>query len=141
MSTIEYGDPATQADRLRQLSPIHKVNRVMAPTIVLHGANDTYVAVVEAEQVAGGGESEAPQRAGGVRPLPRRRPRLAQDADPYHRIRSTVATTQWFDRSTATWSGSRRSAERPLQRSEAVGEARTWWRRATLELVARDRRI
>jgi dipeptidyl aminopeptidase/acylaminoacyl peptidase len=51
ISTIEYGDPATQADLLRRLSPIHKVDRVTAPTIVLHGANDTNVPVVEAEQV------------------------------------------------------------------------------------------
>ena len=36
---------------LRELSPIHKVDRVKAPTIVLHGANDTNVPVVEAEQV------------------------------------------------------------------------------------------
>jgi dipeptidyl aminopeptidase/acylaminoacyl peptidase len=51
ISTIEYGDPATQAEMLRELSPIHKVDRVVAPTIVLHGANDTNVPVVEAEQV------------------------------------------------------------------------------------------
>ena len=36
---------------LRRLSPIHRVDRVRAPTIVLHGANDTNVPVVEAEQV------------------------------------------------------------------------------------------
>lgn len=51
ISTIEYGDPATEADLLRRLSPIHKVDQVTAPTIVLHGANDTNVPVVEAEQV------------------------------------------------------------------------------------------
>ncbi len=51
ISTVEYGDPATQAEMLRELSPIHKVDRVVAPTIVLHGANDTNVPVVEAEQV------------------------------------------------------------------------------------------
>ncbi len=51
ISTIEYGDPATEAAMLRELSPIHKVDRVAAPTIVLHGANDTNVPVVEAEQV------------------------------------------------------------------------------------------
>ena len=50
VSKIEYGDPDTQADLLRQLSPIHKLDRVSAPTIVLHGANDTNVPVVEAEQ-------------------------------------------------------------------------------------------
>ncbi|MGH9203208.1 MAG: alpha/beta hydrolase family protein, partial [Vicinamibacterales bacterium] len=51
ISKIEYGDPETQIDLLRSLSPIHKIDRVTAPTIVLHGANDTNVPVVEAEQV------------------------------------------------------------------------------------------
>ena len=51
ISTIEYGDPKTEKDLLRSLSPIHKVDQVRAPTIVLHGANDTNVPVVEAEQV------------------------------------------------------------------------------------------
>jgi dipeptidyl aminopeptidase/acylaminoacyl peptidase len=51
ISTIEYGDPATQADMLRQLSPIHKVNVVKTPLLVEHGANDTNVPVIEAEQV------------------------------------------------------------------------------------------
>ncbi len=51
VSTIEYGDPATEAAMLRSLSPIHKLDRVKAPTLVLHGANDTNVPVVEAEQV------------------------------------------------------------------------------------------
>ena len=46
------GDPKTQADLLRDLSPIHRLDQVRAPTIVLHGANDTNVPVVEAEQVA-----------------------------------------------------------------------------------------
>jgi dipeptidyl aminopeptidase/acylaminoacyl peptidase len=51
ISTVEYGDPKTQAELLRQLSPIHKIDQVRAATIVLHGANDTNVPVVEAEQV------------------------------------------------------------------------------------------
>jgi len=51
ISTIEYGDPATQAEMLRSLSPIHKLDRVKTPLIVLHGANDTNVPVVEAEQI------------------------------------------------------------------------------------------
>jgi dipeptidyl aminopeptidase/acylaminoacyl peptidase len=50
ISKVEYGDPETQAEMLRALSPIHKAERVVAPTIVLHGANDTNVPVVEAEQ-------------------------------------------------------------------------------------------
>jgi dipeptidyl aminopeptidase/acylaminoacyl peptidase len=51
ISTKEYGDPKTEAEMLRSLSPIHKVDRVKTPLIVLHGANDTNVPVVEAEQV------------------------------------------------------------------------------------------
>jgi dipeptidyl aminopeptidase/acylaminoacyl peptidase len=51
ISTIEYGDPATESELLRKLSPIHRIDRIVTPTIVLHGANDTNVPVVEAEQV------------------------------------------------------------------------------------------
>jgi dipeptidyl aminopeptidase/acylaminoacyl peptidase len=51
ISKVEYGDPETEAEMLRALSPIHKIDRVTAPTVVLHGANDTNVPVVEAEQV------------------------------------------------------------------------------------------
>jgi dipeptidyl aminopeptidase/acylaminoacyl peptidase len=50
ISTSEYGDPKTQKDMLHKLSPIHKVDRIKAPLIVLHGANDTNVPVIEAEQ-------------------------------------------------------------------------------------------
>jgi dipeptidyl aminopeptidase/acylaminoacyl peptidase len=51
ISTTEYGDPKTQADLLRALSPLAKLDRIKAPLMVQHGANDTNVPVVEAEQV------------------------------------------------------------------------------------------
>jgi dipeptidyl aminopeptidase/acylaminoacyl peptidase len=51
ISTVEYGDPATQADLLARLSPIHKLDKVKAALMVQHGANDTNVPVVEAEQI------------------------------------------------------------------------------------------
>ena len=51
ISKIEYGDPETEGDLLRALSPINKLDRVTAPVLVLHGANDTNVPVHEAEQV------------------------------------------------------------------------------------------
>ncbi len=51
ISKVEYGDPDTEEDMLKALSPINKVDMVKTPTIVLHGANDTNVPVVEAEQV------------------------------------------------------------------------------------------
>jgi len=51
ISKIEYGDPDKEAEMLRRLSPLTRIDRVKAPTIVLHGANDTNVPVIEAEQV------------------------------------------------------------------------------------------
>lgn len=50
-SKIEYGDPDKEATMLERLSPFFKIDRVKAPTLVLHGANDTNVPVVEATQV------------------------------------------------------------------------------------------
>jgi dipeptidyl aminopeptidase/acylaminoacyl peptidase len=51
ISTIEYGDPVTQKEMLDRLSPIYKLDRIKAPTMVQHGANDTNVPVIEAEQI------------------------------------------------------------------------------------------
>jgi dipeptidyl aminopeptidase/acylaminoacyl peptidase len=51
ISTVEYGDPATQADMLKSLSPIYKLDRIKAAMMVQHGANDTNVPVIEAEQI------------------------------------------------------------------------------------------
>jgi len=51
ISTTEYGDPTTQADLLRALSPLGKLDQIRTPLMVQHGANDTNVPVVEAEQI------------------------------------------------------------------------------------------
>ena len=51
ISTGEYGDPKTQRQLLHDLSPIHKLDRVRTPLMVMHGANDTNVPLVEAEQI------------------------------------------------------------------------------------------
>ncbi|HYI10142.1 MAG TPA: S9 family peptidase [Thermoanaerobaculia bacterium] len=91
ISTKEYGDPATEAEMLRTLSPIHKVDRVKTPLIVLHGANDTNVPVVEAEQVVQSLERRGvkveyvlfPDEGHGWRKTP-------------NRIRSVVAITKFF---------------------------------------------
>jgi dipeptidyl aminopeptidase/acylaminoacyl peptidase len=93
ISKIEYGDPDKEADMLRRLSPIHKVDRVTAPTIVLHGANDTNVPVVEAEQVVDSLKKRGvpveyvlfPDEGHGFRKTP-------------NRIRSAVAVTRWFEK-------------------------------------------
>jgi dipeptidyl aminopeptidase/acylaminoacyl peptidase len=50
-ATTKYGDPATDADLLRALSPIHQADRITAPLLVVHGAYDTNVPLVEAEQI------------------------------------------------------------------------------------------
>jgi dipeptidyl aminopeptidase/acylaminoacyl peptidase len=93
ISKIEYGDPDTQADMLKKLSPIHRVDRVRAPTIVLHGANDTNVPVVEAEQVVESLKKRGtpveyvlfPDEGHGFRKAP-------------NRIRSAVWIVRWFEK-------------------------------------------
>ncbi|UCG32570.1 MAG: S9 family peptidase, partial [Phycisphaerales bacterium] len=47
----EYG-PLTDPEFLRSISPIHKVDRITAPLMVVHGRNDPRVPVGEAEQIA-----------------------------------------------------------------------------------------
>ena len=51
VSRSEYGDPETQRELLEALSPINKIDRARTPLLVLHGANDTNVPLVEAEQM------------------------------------------------------------------------------------------
>ena len=51
VSKSEYGDPDTQRELLEALSPINKIDRARTPLLVLHGANDTNVPLVEAEQM------------------------------------------------------------------------------------------
>jgi dipeptidyl aminopeptidase/acylaminoacyl peptidase len=47
----KYGDPSLDAPLLRDLSPIHRIDRLRAPLLVVHGDEDTNVPVEEAEQV------------------------------------------------------------------------------------------
>ena len=91
ISTVKYGDPKTQAQLLRQLSPINKIDQVKAATIVLHGANDTNVPVVEAEQVV----NNLQRRGVPVKYIlfPNEGHGWTKVQD---RIRSTVEVTQWF---------------------------------------------
>ncbi len=93
ISTVEYGDPKTQGEMLDQLSPIFKLDRIKAPTMVLHGANDTNVPVIEAEQIVATLKKRGipveyvlfPDEGHGWRKIP-------------NRIRSTVEITQFFSR-------------------------------------------
>ncbi|MDT0352948.1 S9 family peptidase [Pseudonocardia charpentierae] len=50
-AVTKYGDPAAHATLLRELSPIHSADRITAPLLVVHGAYDTNVPIVEAEQI------------------------------------------------------------------------------------------
>jgi len=104
ISTGEYGDPKTQLQLLRDLSPIHKLDRVVTPLLVMHGANDTNVPVVEAEQVV----ENLKRRGVGVE--------YVLFADEGHgwrkqanRVRSTLALTTFFsERLQARWAATGR---------------------------------
>jgi dipeptidyl aminopeptidase/acylaminoacyl peptidase len=49
---LEAGDPETDAERLRGRSPLQAVERLEAPVLLLHGANDSRVPVGESRQMA-----------------------------------------------------------------------------------------
>jgi dipeptidyl aminopeptidase/acylaminoacyl peptidase len=96
VSKIEYGDPATEGEMLDRLSPLTRIDRVKTPTLVLHGANDTNVPVMEAEQVVESLKKRGvpveyvlfPDEGHGFQKIP-------------NRIRSNVALVKWF----AKWLG------------------------------------
>jgi dipeptidyl aminopeptidase/acylaminoacyl peptidase len=93
ISTTEYGDPAKQKDLLEKLSPLGRLDRIRAATMVQHGANDTNVPVVEAEQIVNHLKSRNvpveyilfPDEGHGWRKIP-------------NRIKSTVEMVRFFDK-------------------------------------------
>ncbi|GAA4929942.1 S9 family peptidase [Actinoplanes utahensis] len=48
----KYGHPVHDADLLHDLSPINRIGDLRAPLMIVHGANDSNVPVIEADQVA-----------------------------------------------------------------------------------------
>lgn len=91
ISMVEYGDPVKDKAMLASLSPLNKIDRVTTPLLVLHGANDTNVPVVEAEQIVASLKARGvpvgyilfPDEGHGWRKLP-------------NRVRSTTAIVDFF---------------------------------------------
>ena len=48
----KYGHPVDDEELLRDLSPLHQMDRLRAPLLLVHGAEDTNVPVAESRQVA-----------------------------------------------------------------------------------------
>ena len=74
-------------------APIHKIERVRAPVLVLHGANDTNVPVVEADQVVDNLKK---------RSVPVEYVLCADEGHGFrktsNRILGNVATVEWFEK-------------------------------------------
>ena len=51
LRAAEYGDPERDAGLLREISPLHRADRITTPLFVIHGQNDPRVPVGEAEQI------------------------------------------------------------------------------------------
>lgn len=51
LRAVEYGDPVKDRDFLVSISPITQLDRIKAPLMVIHGANDPRVPIVETEQI------------------------------------------------------------------------------------------
>lgn len=47
----KYGHPESDRELLRDLSPIHRIDQLRAPLLVIHGRHDTNVPVIESERV------------------------------------------------------------------------------------------
>jgi dipeptidyl aminopeptidase/acylaminoacyl peptidase len=47
----EYGNLREHREFLEKISPIHHVDRIKCPMLVIHGANDPRVPIAEAEQI------------------------------------------------------------------------------------------
>jgi dipeptidyl aminopeptidase/acylaminoacyl peptidase len=47
----EYGSLERDRDFLEEISPIHNVEQIRAPLLIIHGANDPRVPIGEAEQI------------------------------------------------------------------------------------------
>lgn len=91
ISTVEYGDPVKDMAMLNRLSPLTNIGNVTTPLLVLHGANDTNVPVIEAEQIVASLKARAvpvsyilfPDEGHGWRKLP-------------NRVKSTTAIVEFF---------------------------------------------
>ena len=91
ISTVEYGDPVKDKAMLARLSPLTNIAKVTTPLLVLHGANDTNVPVIEAEQIVASLKGRGvpvdyilfPDEGHGWRKLP-------------NRIKSTAAIVDFF---------------------------------------------
>ncbi len=91
-SEAEYGNLTAQIEILRRLSPINRIDRVKSPVLVMHGANDTNVPVIEAEQLVENLKRRNvpveyilfPDEGHGWRKTP-------------NRIRSTIAIVKFFE--------------------------------------------
>lgn len=115
ISKVEYGDPDREAEMLRSLSPIHKVDRIRTPLLVLHGANDTNVPVIEAEQTVESLRKRNvpveyilfPDEGHGWRKTP-------------NRIRSTVSIVKFFRERLGATDGSPAHQRQPSSSSRAT---------------------
>ena len=59
----EYGSLEHAPRLLERISPIHKVDQIVAPLFVVHGANDPRVPIGEAEQIVERLRASGPARS------------------------------------------------------------------------------
>lgn len=93
ISKSEYGDPQSQAELLKNLSPLFKIHFVRAPVLVLHGRSDTIVPAAEATRLVEKLSARKipveyvlfPDEGHGFRKLP-------------NRIRAGALLVRWFDK-------------------------------------------
>ena len=89
----EYGDPEKDSDLLKRISPIHYVDSIKVPLIVVHGANDPRVPISETEQMV-----EAIQKRNGSVEYLRFEDEGHGIVKQHNRIRAYTAIADFLDR-------------------------------------------
>ncbi|MGV9213852.1 S9 family peptidase [Micromonospora sp. RB23] len=93
----KYGDPVRDAELLRDLSPMTRIDQLDVPVLLIHGANDTNVPAGESAQVA---------RALAARDVPHGHLVLAGEGHDFlardNAEAARTATTSWLTRHLAT---------------------------------------
>lgn len=89
----KYGHPESDRELLRDLSPIHRIDDITAPLLVVHGAHDTNVPVSESQQMV-----DELRARGGIAELLMFHDEGHEIVKRHNQQRLTEAVAQWIRR-------------------------------------------
>ena len=103
----KYGHPESDRELLRDLSPIHRIDDITAPLLVVHGAHDTNVPVSESQQMV-----DELRARGGIAELLMFDDEGHEIVKRHNQQRLTEAVAQWITRHPSAASAHREVRDR-----------------------------